>query len=324
MQRYDDRNLGLLLYGVRAIASSRALTGDIWHAHYGAAAISAVLWANSGQLTAVARDAMLVQAEEMAVTHGIPDHFYTDKAGRLVTVEEAKTLIAEALDEGIGELHWVGHNVIYAALSLQAIALLEDNIPRSLVQDLADLICSFRSTIPGRSWLGLTTKQVKGLKPSLVTDAERSHFEEPSELSRFVLNELSRFNVIYRAEAHHDLIGHLLTFSHALNVLHDLELTEQRRKGLSAWLVLAEVLRASRNMTEQELLPLHSPVDKLPLQVALRSQLLPAEAEYWSRSYREADWDFGHTFKFASSFYEHIRRAGGSHPKAEESFRRIC
>lgn len=225
----------MLLYGVRAIASSRALTGDIWHAHYGAAAISAVLWANSGELTAVARDAMLVQAEEMAIT-----------------------------------------------------------------------------------------KQVKGLKPSLVTDAERSHFEEPSGLSRFVLNELSRFKVIYRAEAHHDLIGHLLTFSHALNVLHDLGLMEQRRKGLSAWLVLAEVLRASRDMTEQELLPLHSPVDKLPLQLALRSQLLPAEAEYWSRSYREADWDFGHTFKFASSFYDHIRRAGGSHPKAEESFRRIC
>ncbi|PFA60117.1 hypothetical protein CN931_16330 [Bacillus sp. AFS054943] len=38
----------------------------------------------------------------------------------------------------------------------------------------------------------------------------------------FILNELSKFNIIYRAESHHDLIGHMLTYSHAINIMYDL------------------------------------------------------------------------------------------------------
>ncbi|RJE90253.1 hypothetical protein D3P07_08585 [Paenibacillus sp. 1011MAR3C5] len=79
---------------------------------------------------------------------------------------------------------------------------------------------SFENTIPGRSWIGYRVSEVKR-----ITIDENDPFPSignTEQLSAFILNELASFQTIFRAEAHHDLIGHALTYSHALNILYDL------------------------------------------------------------------------------------------------------
>lgn len=60
----------------------------------------------------------------------------------------------------IDELHWVGHNVIYAALSLLAMKELQKWGNNQAIEGITDLILSFQKTIPGRSWIGLRRKKL--------------------------------------------------------------------------------------------------------------------------------------------------------------------
>ncbi|MDR4347156.1 hypothetical protein FOR87_28980, partial [Bacillus anthracis] len=128
----------------------------------------------------------------------------------------AEKMIIKSLEHTIDELHWVGHNVIYAALSLLAMKELQKWGDNQDIKGITNLILSFRKTIPGISWIGFTTKEVKQLNIKAEIEIE---LRIPIQLSKFILKELSQFHIIYRAEAHHDLIGHLLTFSHAINIM---------------------------------------------------------------------------------------------------------
>ncbi len=192
---------------------------------------------------------------------------------------------------------------------------------RPTFSGICALIESFNKTIPGRSWIGYSVGEVKRLEITehdpfpVITTAE--------QLSEFVLNELASYQTIYRAEAHHDLIGHMLTFSHALNILFDLGYSSYSERALTAFFKIVKVLRGVRNLKPDETMKLNSPVDHWPLVQAKRSEWLPIEKEYWSVDYTKDDWDFGHVFKFPFSFYHHLNRVGGGMEAAVENFRYI-
>lgn len=55
--------------------------------------------------------------------------------------------IIKSLEYTIDELHWVGHNVIYAALSLLAMKELQKWGNNQAIEGITDLILSFQKTI---------------------------------------------------------------------------------------------------------------------------------------------------------------------------------
>lgn len=222
-----------------------------------------------------------------------------------IDFQSAEKMIIKSLEHTIDELHWVGHNVIYAALSLLAMKELQKWGDNQAIEGITNLILSFRKTIPGRSWIGFTTKEVKQLS---INDEIESEFKNPKQLSKFILKELSQFNIIYRAESHHDLIGHLLTFSHAINIMYDLGHIDIFHRAIRPLLKLVYVLRASQNLMPNTEINLHSPIDRLPLIESKRAHVLPTENQFWLKDYSVFNWDFGHVFKFSYSYFDHIKR----------------
>ncbi|MDG0812912.1 hypothetical protein [Cohnella rhizosphaerae] len=229
--------------------------------------------------------------------------------------------IAEALEETIDGLHWVGHNAIYAAASMKAIRELDGWGEASEMAAIAALIRAFKGKIPGRSWIGYKTSEVKAL--TLGEEEGGAGIEDGAALSRAMLRELASFENVYRAEAHHDLIGHMLTFSHALVTLEELGYPELFKRGLVPLFKLVHVLRASRELRSGASIQLNSPVDREPLAPAPAAASLPTEAAFWERDRSKAAWDFGHAFKFPYSFYHLAARAGGADAAAYDRFRRI-
>ncbi|NBC70683.1 hypothetical protein GT003_16905 [Paenibacillus sacheonensis] len=303
--------------GLSIIAGCKARTGDIWQAHYGAAAIASVSFRWDNRLAPGTADAVARQTEAMLAV-------YAPQAedGAAIAAHEAEQAIVRALGETLEGLHWVGHNFIYAAHALSALRELGGWGTAEDIAGIASLLRSFRGTIPGRSWIGYRVSEVKKLSASEEISALSAAIDGPAALSGLVLSELAAFKRIYRAEAHHDLIGHMLTFSHALNLLHDLGREELFRAGLPQLLAIAAVLRTSRDLGMEKPIRLMSPVDRLPLELARRSEWLPAEAAFWLRDFAAIDWDFGHVFKFACSFYDHSNRAAcTAHGGAEDNFR---
>jgi hypothetical protein len=308
--------------GLSTIALCKGQTGDIWHAHFGAAAIAAWFFAQENdELPAEAAKAVIEQAEAMLERHALVRE---EGEGDKIALDEAERLIVDALSLTVDQLHWVGHNVIYAAHSLKALRALGGWGTRSDIEGIAALLRAFDRTIPGRSWIGYTASEVKRMElEAAVHGSGGPVIESADQLSAFVLGELAAFRTIYRAEAHHDLIGHLLTYSHALNILHDLGYRGLFRSGVPPLLKLAVVLRRSRGLAPGEPVKLVSPVDRLPLRESLRAAHLPLEHAYWLYDHAGHDWDGGHSFKFPAAFYDHLNRvpADGASAAAVENFR---
>lgn len=304
--------------GLMIISQSKQNTRDIWNAHFGAAAIASYFFVKENELSIEVTKLIKVQTELMIKQH--LGEAPIDELEKL-NLPAAEFLILEALGETIDELHWVGHNVIYAALSLLALKEDEGYLAPYTAEKIAELIHSFAKTIPGRSWIGYSASEVKRLQ--LDTTDMLTDISEPSQLSAFVLEELAQFKTIYQAESHHDLIGHMLTFSHALNILYDLGYVEYFKRGLPSLLKLVKVLRVSRDLNGLSTLKLISPVDRHPLTKAIRSHYLPIEADFWKRNLMASDWDFGHIFKFPFSFYNHLNRITDIPKQAIENFRYV-
>ncbi len=310
----------LLEEGLATIASSRERTGDLWHAHYGAGAIAAYFWVRENRLTALAAGSVTAEAKAMLRQHGT--HIsHTASPSERMPLEEAEARIADALEHTIGELHWVGHQVIYGAISLKAIRELDGWGTVEEIEQIAQLIESFERTIPGRSWVNTTVKEIRHMQLD-----ENDNFPEilhPIQLSQFILEELGAFRTIYQAEAHHDLIGHMLTYGHALNMLYELGYQALFYKGIPPFLKMVKALRLSRDIDlTPEAATLQSPVDMLPLAQAERSRALPHELEYWLKDRRCRDWYGGHIFKFPFSFYHHAKHEEPM-PEIWENFRYI-
>ena len=88
-----------------------------------------------------------------------------------IGLQEAETMILAELDKTIGELHWVGHAVIYSSLSLLALHELRGWGSYEDIVGISELIHSFERTIPGRSWIGYSASEVKRLQ---IEEATRS------------------------------------------------------------------------------------------------------------------------------------------------------
>lgn len=136
----------LLEEGLSIIVSSRERTGDLWHAHYGAGAIAAYFWVRENRLTALAAGSVTAEAKAMLRQHGISSG-QTSPMGEMMPREEAEARITDALDRTIGELHWVGHQAIYGAISLKAIRELDGWGTAEDISRLVELIDSFDRTI---------------------------------------------------------------------------------------------------------------------------------------------------------------------------------
>ncbi|OJD64248.1 hypothetical protein [Bacillus sp. NH11B] len=289
--------------GLSIISQCKKQTNDIWHAHYGGAAIASYFFMKDNNIEEeIARN--MHSHTKMMLNKQKLDEIIDGKEE--IDFQSAEKMIIKSLENTIDELHWVGHNVIYAALSLLAMKELQKWGDNQAIEGITDLILSFQKTIPGRSWIGFTTKEVKKLS---IYDEIQSELRNPKQLSKFILNELSEFKIIYRAESHHDLIGHMLTFSHAINIMYDLGYKYIFQRGIRPLLKLVYVLRASKKLMLNTEINLHSPIDHLPLIESKRAHVLPTENQFWLKDYSEFDWDFGHVFKFSYSYFDHIKRA---------------
>ncbi len=311
-------NTTILEQGLHIIAHSKSATGDIWHAHFGAAAIAACFFIEENGVSLDTAQRIQQQVEAMLQAKSLPA---TNVSAPIIHSATAEHRILESLATGIDDLHWVGHNVIYAALSLKAIRERNGWNSEATIHGICALIESFNKTIPGRSWIGYSVAEVKRLE---ITEHDQFPVITTAEqLSKFVLNELASYPAIYQAEAHHDLIGHMLTFSHALNILFDLGYSSYSERALTALFKVVKVLRGMRDLKLDKSMELHSPVDHWPLVQAKRSAWMPIEKEYWSVDYAKYDWDFGHVFKFPFSFYHHLNRAREEMESAVENFRYV-
>ncbi|EEL82093.1 hypothetical protein bcere0028_21960 [Bacillus cereus AH1271] len=303
MEDKKMENKTVLRDGLSIISQCKRQTNDIWHAHFGAAAIASYFFIKDNNMEEEITRNMYSQTKRMLNKQNLGEVIDNKEE---INFQIAEKMIIESLEHTIDELHWVGHNVIYAALSLLAMKELQKWGDNQEIEGISNLIFSFRKTIPGRSWIGFTTKEVKQLS---IKEEIESELRNPEQLSPFILKELSQFNIIYRAEAHHDLIGHLLTFSHAINIMYDLGHRDIFRRGVRPLLKLVYVLRASQNLTSNSEITLHSPIDCLPLVESKRAHILPTENQFWLKDYGAFDWDFGHVFKFSYSYFDHINRA---------------
>lgn len=315
-------DIRLLKNGLSIISTCKAQTGDIWKAHFGAAAIASYFFMKDNDLPKETAASVARQAKAMVECH----HGGSD-SGTIAVIRagiglvEAEAMILSELDKIIEELHWVGHPVIYSALSLLALHEIGSWGSYDDIAGISELIHSFERTIPGRSWIGYSTSEVKRLQ---IEEADQiPEIYHPDQLSKFILRELAAFQTIYRAEAHHDLLGHMLTYSDALNLLHDLGHEDLFRRGLPPLFKIVKVLRRSRMIHPADPIRLVSPVDKMPLEESQRSEWLPTENEYWSFDYSGLDWDSGHVFKFPFSFYNHLRRDVIAGAGAIEHFRYV-
>ncbi|WIM38666.1 hypothetical protein PO903_18730 [Paenibacillus sp. PK4536] len=330
-----------LTSGLKIIADCQQQSGDIWDAHYGTASIAAYFLAQSPTITDEVATALLNQAEQMttqyeltSTTYLSEDQSVKEKAAiqdsttslsshnpeqelkstlsspdELISYADASMFILEALQANIDQLHWVGHNVIYAAVSL--LAMREQNVweCRADIERIQQLITAFDRTIPGRSWIGYKVSDVKKLE--ITTEDHFPAITSPAELSAFILQELAATERIYLAEAHHDLIGHTLTFAHALNILHDLGQPELFQRGLHPLWKMVKILRYSRDWdgSTVEAVGLYSPVDRLPLQYATPAPFEYTDIRFWQQNLASVDWDYGHHFKFVWSYNDHIERS---------------
>ncbi len=311
-------DMSILRRGLSVVAQCKEESGDIWHAHYGVAAIASYFFVKENQLPIAIATKVIAQSNAMLLKHEFSqDKLMLHQLDYLIT----ERVILMALEKTMDQLHWVGHNIIYAALSLLAIRELGSWGSEDDLTSLEQLIHSFERTIPGRSWIGYSASEVKRLE--LEANDQFPSIHSATDLSEFVLSELSQFKVIYRAEAHHDLIGHMLTFSHSLNILYDLGHPSLFHKGVPQLLKIVKVLRTSRDLLLGDTMRLISPIDRIPLHVSPQAAYVPTEEAFWNKDHGEMDWDYGHQFKFTYSYYNHVRRAPHLAHLSIENFRHI-
>ncbi len=310
------KNKSILKDGLSIISQCKKETNDIWHAHFGVAAIASYFFVKDNNIAEEITRNIYSQTRMMLNKQKIGE-IIDDKEE--IDFQGAEKMIIKSLEHTVDELHWVGHNVIYAALSLLAMKELQKWGDKHAIEGITNLILSFQKTIPGRSWIGFTTKEVRQL---VIDDEIQCELTHPTKLSKFILDELSKFKIIYRAESHHDLIGHMLTFSHAINIMYDLGHRDIFQRGIRPLLKLVYALRASQKFIPNTEMNLHSPIDHLPLIESMRAHVLPTEKQFWLKDYSESDWDFGHVFKFSYSYFDHIKRAP-EYKRTVEQFRYV-
>ncbi len=111
----DNRILG---DGLSIISQCKRETGDIWHAHFGAAAIASYFFVKDNNLANKLAHKVFSQSRAMIEKNCVMNRKQHYSGCDL---EIADNIILGTLNKTIDHLHWVGHNVIYSAVSLLAI-----------------------------------------------------------------------------------------------------------------------------------------------------------------------------------------------------------
>ncbi|QUL54947.1 hypothetical protein KDC22_32735 [Paenibacillus tritici] len=147
--------------GLLIISQCKSMTGDIWEAYFGAAAIAGYFFVKENSMPLDTVNRIVAQSETM-----LDKHSSRGAAHPVFGIDpgDAEKMILESLEPGIDELHWVGHNVIYAALGLLAIQELGGWGTKEEILGISTLIRSFDKSIPGRSWLGYSMSDVRELE----------------------------------------------------------------------------------------------------------------------------------------------------------------
>ncbi|NLS90677.1 MAG: twin-arginine translocation signal domain-containing protein [Planctomycetaceae bacterium] len=190
--------------------------------------------------------------------------------------------IGKALVEGGEVLRQVGHNAIFAMLSIKAFRML----PSAATPERIDGVCKLiRSFTPWRD-----------VEPD--EDIDPPPFADAAAASRFVLQEASaaidRFIGFGQGFA-----GHMLTFGQSLVELAAMGDVQWAESCRTAFRKYVTVTRRGPGPDDKRY-PDHQPTESRP-----------TDAEYWeNRSNRAVD--IGHVFKYPYSYYNLLGRAGDS------------
>ncbi len=187
--------------------------------------------------------------------------------------------IGVALAEGGEVLRQVGHNAIFAMLSIKAFRLLPSAATPQRIDGVCKLIRSFTP------W--------QDVKPD--ADVDPPPFTETAAASQYVLREASdtvdRFIGFGQGFA-----GHMLTFGQALvelAAMGDVEWAESCRTAFRKYVTVTR----------------HGPdPDAKRYRAHQRTKLRPTEAAYWEQRGDHAV-DIGHVFKYPYGYYDLLRRA---------------
>ena len=180
-----------------------------------------------------------------------------------------------ALTPGIGDLRQVGHNVIFAAISIKAFKSVPQAVTRFRVEGICKLIAAFAST------QNVTVDEGSEIPGSSV--------EKP--LIEFIFREYLRSVVQYTGFGQ-GWAGHLLTFGHAVIELSRLGYPDLATRAHEAYRMYITTMRRGPGETAQRY-PEHQP-----------SKLTPLNYEYWER--KRSVSGLGHVFKYPYSFYNLI------------------
>lgn len=137
-------NKTVLRDGLSIISQCKKQTNDIWHAHFGAAAIASYFFMKDNNMEEEITHSMYSQSKMMLNNQNLGEIIDSKEE---IDFQSAEKRIIKSLKHTIDELHWVGHNVIYAALSLLAIKELQKWGNNQAIEGITNLILSFRKTI---------------------------------------------------------------------------------------------------------------------------------------------------------------------------------
>jgi hypothetical protein len=296
-----ERHREYLRAGLTSLALCAERTKKWNDGHWGAAVLAGCFLVEENDI-----DLQCEQAVERQLSLFIKTHRerFEPRFEPAPAAPDGTSPLVMALERNIDRLCWVGHNVIFAALSLKALRRVPELT--GTIPGLARMTALFDRSIPGRSWIGWTVREVQDVS----IDESVLSLTNPADVSRVVLEELSAFQTVFDAESHHDLIGHMLDFAQAVNVLHDLGYEQLFHRAVAPLRRFIVVLRSSQSLTLGQTLAITSPVDRPPLREVAAIKEDPLTALYWRRDFARRTWDGGHVFKFPYAYYDHARRVG--------------
>lgn len=220
-------------------------------------------------------------------------------------------VITDALAETIDGFNDLGHNTIHAAYILKALKTLGEQCQEDVAKDMATTIRKYNGGPPG-IWLGSASKvdprffQVKELKWTKEDASDE-------EIAALCFEESGKYRNVYRHLGSVAHLGHTLTQGQSLIELRRLGYENLQRRGMYSFESRILLARSSQDYVDSS----------LPLQN--RSRFLPTEESFWNSEFNQTDWEDGHIFKYAYSFYRLLSMVPEEKATTEvwENFRRI-
>ena len=253
-------------------------------AHWGAAVVAACLLAEDPLLEPAAAQPMLAQATRMRTEMA---RFFPP---RTPSRRADPGGVAQLVANHAGRLSVLGHDVIFSALALTAMARHSELATTANVEGLAALVSSIQAQGPGGPFPGWDD-------PSLVSPgAEIPSLIDNADLARASLDAFSSTGPVY-AGLDQGTVIHVLTHAHAITLFDDLGYEAAGSAARRAQRVYIQLLT-------------RRPSSGTPL--APGDHLDPRTCDFWNKDQRGRGlWLFGHTFKLPLALFRLSELAGG-------------